>query len=318
MKMKATVILMFFILLFAQYSWAQNVCDSVLANGAFRTSHIKNTYYGKLLLAAKLSRMSKAEAEQATSANINFPIKGIPVGASFSDSQFSNWAERVSSSLDVNQIIRHSTSILLSEGDPTIVNAWRGCLSQNGGVSAYIEPRSDKNPILRVEWIPYPGSSKIPKITDVSILGAKVVGGADSLKVGAVLQPRNEKLITLERIKNEPIIVVINTTIRGAEAYLPKNIELPEVILSRRVKYSYNYGGYPNGYAIVKAPGEYTIYDQPGGGPYGNDVAKCIVTNGGLIEAYNKDSTSPSAVKGGTVSRGCSKALYKSFNGLST
>ena len=49
---------------------------------------------------------------------------------------------------------------------------------------------------------------------------------------------------------------------------------------------------------MISIPGKFIIYNQPGSGALGNDIAECHVTEDGFIQAYNHNSCCSDAAWG--------------------
>jgi len=216
---------------FAHTSQAQE-CDSVLKDGAFSTNQYVNNSYSRVVLAARMAKMTDQEAKQSYDSGGSAVIYGVPVTSHFNSDDFHHWQEQVQSSLDVDTILQNQTSILQTSGDAGILAAWQTCISTHGGLSGHLEPSGDQLVTYIVKFYPYPTSPGFdPAITtEPAISGGHIVGGAPYLVVGQHLGRLIDHSVTIERnVANGPVYIAINTTAGSIHAYLPKAIKIPTI-----------------------------------------------------------------------------------------
>lgn len=203
-------------------SKGQVPCDGVASN-VFRTTHIKNSNYSRLVLAARLSRMTYEEAKSHLEGGATVPIYGVPVSGNMSKDDFSTFQERVSKSLDVDQILEHQNELLVSEGDKEIINAWAACIDKFYGISAVLKDLGDTSIRLTLHYTPPPMTSTAPIVQSYTLTGGSIIGGQsiiakDSREIGI----NANKFITIKRNGNEPVYFALNTSNVGdASSYLP-------------------------------------------------------------------------------------------------
>ncbi|MDW9855401.1 hypothetical protein GOB46_22885 [Sinorhizobium meliloti] len=201
-------------------------CDTVLADGAFKRTDLNDSYYTQLVIAARYSRKTYKEARQRTDAGLDIGYEEFKLNGNYSEEDFEKWREDVQSSLDVEQILSHESSVLLSSGDPEILKAWSECM-QAGGLSMYIEPKGDIEAVVKIRWNPYPAAELNPTVEQFSVSeGVSIRGGREYAKAGAKIGIRAERIISLTRdIPGSRILAVLSTKESGvgdAEAFLPE------------------------------------------------------------------------------------------------
>jgi hypothetical protein len=199
-----------------------------------------------------------------------------------------------------------------------ILDSWLKCV-KIGGLELYLVPKGSKRASMIIEWHPYPGGGN-------PIIDSFVVDGAQIKKKNIINEGdeiNGRKSILLKK-KNKAceIYVDINLILNGEsiskEVYLPPIVNLPTIEKTRKVKYEYAASG-DKGTAIIPYGGTYEIYNQEGCGPHrpGRDIARCMVTSDGLIQAYNADCDGK-PVTGGAVNKGSSVASYKGLKVICT
>ncbi len=203
---------------------AQSVCDGVLRDGVFQRQEWHNSYESQLVLAARLSRMSYQEAKNRTDAGIGIQIPDLPpLSGHYSQEEFNIWKEQVDQSLDVEQLIKHQSSVLLTSGDANILQAWSGCIARNGGLTVYLEPRGDDEAVVKFHWTPYQGSPTLdPVIQGFSLSQtATITAGEHLVRSGANVGIRAERIVRVSRRSGAAVLAILNTDVTDQEAYLP-------------------------------------------------------------------------------------------------
>lgn len=205
-------------------------CDAILKDGLFNTYSIKHNALLKQQVAARLTTMTKSEAEKKFAGGANFALDGFPLGADYSDADYNSWVQQVKQSLDVDTLIKNERDILVSVADPTVVNAWVQCMQMNSsGLKATLSPNGPTQISMTVTWIPGPAADMSIEIAeDVEVVGAKLVAAADALKRGAVLQAMTPVVAILERPENKEVTVALNTKHGGVVAFLPEIRPVPQ------------------------------------------------------------------------------------------
>ena len=91
-------------------------CKDVLREKVFKSSQTTESTYARQVLAARLSKMTKQEADQERGGSIQAVWKGIPVGAQYSESEFQSWQQQVQQSL--NTTVSQNLGTRVNAGDP--------------------------------------------------------------------------------------------------------------------------------------------------------------------------------------------------------
>jgi hypothetical protein len=270
-----------------------NNCSDVLTGGTFSTLNFKSNNYARLVLAARLATMTKSEADTKYSAAGNLP--DVPIGGNFSSEDFSKWQNSVKSSLDIDQITQNETAILVSSGDPTIVNAWESCMNSKGGLAAKFERLDDTNVILAFTYYAYPGQGGVKLSSDVEVIGAGAGYKTNNLIEGTELVPGVSRQIAMTRASDKPMLAIFNTSTGAARAYLPALKKIPIPPYFSRTKDVPVYSGYARASRNVtvstaeNAP--LTINFNPGEEPTNlSDLLSNIKVVGGSITG-NGDSS---------------------------
>jgi hypothetical protein len=209
---------------------AASPCDGVLRDGVMRNSSFQNNYYSKLVIAARLSQMTRDEARSAMSAGVTVPIYGVPVSGNYSENKHRKFQQHVRQYIDVDNVISNQTSVMLSSGDQNILSAWSQCISRLGGLTMYIEPRGSDDAVVKITWTSYPGTPTDPAVRDFSVSsGVQVIGGQDFTRRGSHLGERIERTIRLSRPRNAGILVTMNLDLGSADAFLHPTINIPDM-----------------------------------------------------------------------------------------
>lgn len=97
-------------------------------------------------------------------------------------------------------------------------------------------------------------------------------------------------------------------------AVIAAAVATPSIALAVPITYYYSYSMSTPGMTTLE-PGKYfDIYNKPGGGMFGYDIARCHADrdeHGVFLRAFNHDSASPTPVWGTPVyGVGCSEAIW--------
>lgn len=214
---------------FSVLAQAQANCDAILRDGVFQTSSVKENSYMRQQFAARLATMSKQQAESKVGGGLTLPIEGIPLGANYSEAEYKAWQQSVRQSLDVDTLVNRETEILTSIGDSVIVNGWVECLKAGaGGLKVTLTPQGETAVLLTVTWIPGLGAPDAIFLTDtVTPIGAAFSQGSSLMQKDSRLVRLNSTQALLARKANDAVAVVVNTSVIGGAAYLPRLSKVP-------------------------------------------------------------------------------------------
>lgn len=205
-------------------------CDGVLVNGVMQRAEMQASDSAKLVLAARFSRMTYKEAKEKTAAGLRIQYGTFRLGGDYSEDEFDRFKEEVRSTIDVDSIIKHESSVLLSSGDPNILKTWSDCI-KSGGLTMYIEPRGDDEAVVNILWTPYPTTQPNlnPTVKQFSVSeGTTVKGGETYARPGAKVGIGAQRIISVTRRSGAAVLAVLSTVETGvgdAEAYLPANVK---------------------------------------------------------------------------------------------
>lgn len=208
--------------------FTQETCSRVLDAGAFATTEIRNNEAARLVIAAEMSKLTFSEAQAKYGAGISVPIKGIPIGADYNQEQYDKWVEEVRNTIDVDQILTHSSEVLISSGDPVIVRGWVECMINKKGIIIWGEPHGKNKATIYVQYIRPEGVDRTPVIVSGNVVGAQITAGEEYTRRRTRLGS-SRQVVTLERTGTEDILFALNTDLGGGIAFLPYPKELPEV-----------------------------------------------------------------------------------------
>lgn len=220
---------------------AQDSCSDVLSNGTFRTYLYKESSLNKMLLASIVSNYTFSEANTKFTGDLSVTMEGIPLGDAYTAEQYELWRKEVKNSLNVEQISKHALDIMITEGDNTIISAWKECmLNKNNGFLASIKRQDNENYLLKIEWNKNTlQPNKVKLENDVNIRGAEVVTNSQYLKRGTIYKDGVPRLIELKRISNDDPIIVTGQAeeLPPFYIYLPTIKSIPPVVTERIIKY---------------------------------------------------------------------------------
>lgn len=116
-------------------------CDSILRDGTMAKADYRSRNELKRLLHWRFAsqELEKSNSDQSFGATI--PIKGVLVGADFSQSEEREAQRAISSSLDMQLIQNYTLSYMLTSGDPVIAKAWSECMRDRGGFFVWFGQR---------------------------------------------------------------------------------------------------------------------------------------------------------------------------------
>lgn len=202
---------------------AQPSCDRILEGGAFRQIARMENSYSSLVYAARLERKSYEEANREFQANGGITIKGIPFSAGMGQQAYNRAIQQLQGSTDFSEIRTYDVQLAVADGDPTIVGAWRDCISSYQGVVARMRPIDDRQIELIVEYRPHPNPQRPVVQPGTTVTNATIVAGAEVLRIGsAEIGISNPRPITLRRNSPDAAVYAAISTDRGsATAFLP-------------------------------------------------------------------------------------------------
>ena len=127
--------------------------------------------------------------------------------------------------VDINQVLKSETSIILSSGDPEIIKGLTECIHLHGGLAMSLTGRGQDLALLEMEYTPFPGAGHENDATlsgDLTVVNGKIEGGSKYAQDKANLGPRILRDVILKRDPLKDLLVAVNTVNAGAaDAYLP-------------------------------------------------------------------------------------------------
>lgn len=273
-------------------------CDALLP-GLIDWTKIESRDYTRLVIASKLARMSKAEADKAISGKGIIPIEGIPVGVGFSEGEFKSWQEQMKSEFNLDLIDMHSRDIYLSKANDSVIDGWLKCKEGYSRQLALVVKERDENYVLlTMRWFPI--DRKKPKRTEIDFVSLKGASAGEAnkyLRAGSVLEPYEEVAVPLVRDECQPLWVIIKVKDgeKVQEHYLPPPKPIPTYTLRIKVTGKSYYKGQVNRNATgwIDRGSLLELYNVQGQGPHGFDFNICRFDKDGYIMASSKDSGIP-------------------------
>jgi hypothetical protein len=203
---------------------AEPDCNAVLIDGTTRSSFQSMNYYASTVFAARLSTMTDDQAKTALSTGGTFNYLGYAIGGNFSGDQFKEFKNAVQKSIDVQQVLKYAAQVAVTDGDPTIVNAWLSCVRNYMGLVITMEEIDPTLIKVTLRYQAFPGMSTITVKDSFVEPPNVVVSGQGYLNANstAIGFDTDQNLI-LKRDRNQPIFIAINTDRGPASAYLPEH-----------------------------------------------------------------------------------------------
>lgn len=136
-----------------QSSWGQgSPCDSILTDGTMARADYRTNTELRRLLHWRYASQDLNSSTNDTSFGATIPIKGVLVGADFSEAEQSDVQRAISSSLDMELIRNYTLSYMLTSGDPVIADAWSTCMLKHAGFYVWFGPRKGAVTTVNVEF----------------------------------------------------------------------------------------------------------------------------------------------------------------------
>lgn len=283
------------IILSLSFSIAEAIdCSTIIEDGKYKKKYINNSIYGKFVLAAKLTQLSKDEADEFLAANKLLSIKGIPVGVRHNEGLYNNWINQIKQEIDVEEVLKHSDSIYIAEADEKDLEKCLDCIEIKRGLVCRLRIIDKERVSLIVKWLPYDLMN--PKDTQIIprlLKGARPTAAGRHLKVGRKIKIKHHKEVTfpLRRKKGRPLWITIETkdSRKLARLYLPPISDVPSIPTHLRICYKIDCEVSEEKEAIIKVPGEFVIYANQGDAGQRN-VAGIKVDDKGLMQVYIRNN----------------------------
>ncbi|WP_431484636.1 hypothetical protein [Pseudomonas solani] len=184
-------------------------------------------------------------SENDTSFGATIPIKGVLVGADFSEAEHSDVQRAISSSLDMELIRNYTLSYMLTSGDPVIADAWSTCMLKHAGFYVWFGPRNGAATTINVEFRSPNDRYQEFKISEVQwsqieINGRKRVMApikSECLRLGREYKASDKCSFVLDTVESSAgMLLVVNGmqsswwqlwggTTGSATAFLPPNMK---------------------------------------------------------------------------------------------
>jgi hypothetical protein len=195
---------------------------------AFCHKAFRDSYHGQLLMAARYSRMPFQDVKEATDLGEDVILEGLRLTGAYDEAYFEGWQRSVLSTLDVQQLLWHDTSVILGANDQSILRAWRECKADEGGFTMYVTAPTDTSAVVNIEWFPFRSDPKgsNPHVQEFIIqpaIGVKITSGQHSVSPGAQFGKRIEYAVALERPAGSHLLFTLKMIeFEGLQqAYLP-------------------------------------------------------------------------------------------------
>ena len=212
---------------------AQDLCKDVLVEGTLKRESRNNNIFFDYWLSSRFKESSQEYKGKEVDASANIPIGDVVMGGSYNETDYRRYQREVSESIDLSQIYRNQSSVLLASGDPEILGAWSDCMTKGRGLSVTFAPQAPRMVLLEIQWFAYPvakGVSTDTKLVSDIVVnkpGVKVTAGGECLKNEHVLADRQPCIAQLEFEHGRIDLAVVVNTLHGSEsAYLPPRIKL--------------------------------------------------------------------------------------------
>lgn len=206
-----------------------HVCKDILVNGTKATEEWRNDVFLSQVLEVRSSQRTETENQKQIETGGSYGI----ISGYGNKNDRDRFLSEIKKSMNFQSILNDQSSVMLSSGDPTIVNAWMACMTRGGGLSLRFESQSAEQSNLIVEWFNYPTAPGVDKTTklvaDVSIPSdVKVDDPTGCLKKDRVLEPRQSCTVQISAPPQKDVSIVLRTLHGEAAAYLPQRLRIVE------------------------------------------------------------------------------------------
>ena len=206
-------------------------CSGLLAGGVFNKYRNDQSESAERDMLQFIAFSSYDEFRQAASAGGSGDYFGsygkFGFDANWNKEQFEKHQRALTSQYQLSENKEIRKKLLQDYASDVIVNGFNECrrTCNPRGVKIYSRINDKKNVTLTIQFTPYPGQNTPPTVTDSRIEGGKVtIGNPPELKVFAPNTQLNvgENKVTVERIENQPIQVLIKAPGMDVEEYIPE------------------------------------------------------------------------------------------------
>lgn len=227
--------------------------------------------------------MTKSEAEKKLNISGNAIIRGVPIGARFSEEQYNHWLQDTKKVINITDVRKHSLDLVVTEGDREVIKAWADCMkARRSGLLIRFEPIDWEYTAIRFNYIP-PSQAPTAKAVITSkpiIIGASVIQGLDLMKPGTEIPALKNEDVVIKRDGKGKVIVSIKNNVDDWFGYLPKIVELPPIITKRQIEWRIRGG--PNlgpSKTWINIGETQTLFKSPAPDPYNQNPyhATCTV-----------------------------------------
>jgi hypothetical protein len=206
---------------------ADDRCSDVLKGGAFqRTDYRQRDYFQQIILARFVSA---SYADSRTNKDLGFgvPIGELVMGGNYNEAEFEQRKAEIRRSLNVSTIASHELDVALTSGDPTIVEAWRDCMSKKSGLSIRFEPFSSTQVTATIEWFAPPGLPTQRLSADFKVpQGITILSNGGCFKKDTIFKDRVPCVVLLQLPDARTTLgIALMTEAGAASAFLPPRLK---------------------------------------------------------------------------------------------
>jgi len=128
---------------------AQDRCEDVLINKVMDTEEYRRDNVFLLTLATQSTDYLKGS--ESNKGGLGFDIDGI--GGNVSSENARQFERQISNSLNLSTFQKDSVYYLVMSGQKNIIDAWKDCMSQRGGLVLTFEVQSERRGVLHIDYL---------------------------------------------------------------------------------------------------------------------------------------------------------------------
>ena len=164
---------------------AQEKCSDVLKDGTFSSEKRKDNFYLQQIIFSRFLSSTFESSKDTTGLGGTVPLGEIVIGGKYTRDQYNEKKEEITEEYLKQITTSREIDVALTSGDSTIVNAWKSCMTNRGGLSLRFEPVSNTEVFAVVEWFGVAGFNETTLDRTIEPpAGIRISEGADCFKNG--------------------------------------------------------------------------------------------------------------------------------------
>jgi hypothetical protein len=229
---EASISLLLALMSVSSLAFAEDRCSDVLQSGTLQSTNVRHNQYIQQIIQTRFLSSTFQQSKSDTSAGFGAALGSYFFQGDYNEAQFNQKKAELRREAFKEVSIKDELDVALTSGDPTIINAWRGCMATrniNGWLELTFIPRSGTQIFGTVIWHPgqagqSPVNTKL--VEEIVIDKATVLSGKNCLKEGAVITATGCKFSIRAETAKQTLAAIANAADGSAEAYVPPRMLL--------------------------------------------------------------------------------------------